>query len=69
MKIIVNGVEKETNRFSLGYFGVKSLANKHNSLIYTITFSGKNREGTLVAGRFVELEEGMVFNVMNTGGA
>lgn len=72
MKIIVNCEDHEVDTATLTYESVCELAGEKPSDNPTCVYSAKlggdmNRDGSLWAGKSVELAEGMVFNCMRTG--
>jgi hypothetical protein len=68
MKIVVNGVEKETGSRELAYTDVCSLAGKTDDP--TVTFRRVDgRSGEMVRGNTIMVTDGLVFNVQHTGAA
>jgi hypothetical protein len=72
MNIIVNGRKIGTMEQEVPYSDVVALAfdRAHpNASSLTVTYRGPSRQGSLIAGESVQLEDGMVFNVADTGDA
>lgn len=67
--IMVNGVENEIEVDTLGYSAIVFLADKEVKLLPTVTYKTKDMNGSLIRGDHVEIEEGMILNVANMGGA
>jgi hypothetical protein len=70
-QIIVNGEQKEVGKRRLTFHEVCLLAFPNgpfgDNITYTVTYTYPNgRDGSLVKGESVEIENGMIFNVGNT---
>jgi len=70
-QIIVNGEQKEVDKNRLTFHEVCLLAFPNGpfgeNITYTVTYTYSNgRDGSLVKGESVEIENGMIFNVGNT---
>lgn len=77
IRLVVNGVSVEVSGpHRLTYAEVVSLGHAANNVarstggffvpVMTVTYSGKSRSGSLCEGQLLDLEHGMVINVMRT---
>lgn len=71
MNIIVNCREKEYNGEIISYEQVMQLAGHDPEKVYSVTWSDRkeDRNGLMYKGKIVPVNEGMVFNAMDTSNA
>jgi hypothetical protein len=75
MKIIVNGIEKNWPLIGISYRELLSLVGEDPNRVLSVTYRAPKsgdirREGTLSPGSgTIHCEEGMVFNIADTGNA
>ena len=69
--IIVNGKDRSVSVPSVSFVGVVQLAHPMTSRpeTYTVTYRHGRDGGTLTPGEKIAVQNGMVFNVMQTGNA
>jgi hypothetical protein len=68
MRIVINGRTVETDDEDLSYDQLITIACGHN--LYrdaTVTYKSSDDQGSLTRGESVEIEDGMIFNVVVTG--
>jgi hypothetical protein len=73
MKIIVNGTEHtittELARVRIRYERLVEMANRDPSRILTVMWATRHGQGSMCPGQECYMEDGMIFNVMDTSNA
>jgi hypothetical protein len=74
MQITVNGTRHDIPRGPVDYLQIASLAGRPDDQYLTVTYhwsglSDVTRQGTLMPGKSVEGDDGMIFNAVRTGNA
>jgi hypothetical protein len=68
--IIVNGREKKVGQDKLTFEQLVALAFENPpsgpNVVITVTYKSKGKEGSLLPGQSVEIQNGMIFNVKAT---
>lgn len=69
--IIVNGRERKVTESELSYEDLVKLAFGENppsgpNVVITVTYKSRSKEGTLLTGKSVPIQNGMIFNVKAT---
>ena len=71
MFFIVNGkkIEAGKNKDRISYETILKEAGYIGHEVLTVTYATPERQGILTSGKLALIENGMVFNVVNTGSA